>query len=573
MQQERIKLVTVVHPGGKKFMGLLLDLIAITIKEVMKRRKAPTGKSLDIGKVTDVCLNMKQVEMELVNVIKEDVKLIKSKNQAIEELLNKVGVHELPCSSEEFFLRWHDDNKSRIECDNRNSKIMEDIKQQADKLFRKADNMLMPLKHSSENFTVAQMNSVAEHYHNYLEISENIPKLTTGGHVNIQWLLTGLNFALPDIINFISSYSFTKPNSHHEELKILSRLAQDVPKVSLQLKNFEELWKKFYTSTMTAKEKIKHDREENGEAEDDETERAIRFADEREKLKPYIINTPKVYFDASVNCLKNVKVNKTRLPLVFDDDTENNETIMSQTKIFRPITQSLKEKSLNHSPKSEMGPPNMSQQGRRRRDAMELLERATSTGRNNMNSSKRYMENVSKHTLGRNLHHHSSNPHLSSTMISPDMRQLGEHFKFNPNLSTISDISRISKSSPVTSLEPISIHKRENLQLRESEVKQDKLPSYDEFPWNDLEKIKALQKSPMGKLVSNIKMDQLFELPKFQIDDATINTSSNASTFSSESQNTIRIQDSMDITFFQSMKMPADEDLFNISDTILNDIE
>lgn len=564
-----------IHPGGKKFMSLILDLIQVAMKEIMRRRKLSAGKAFDMDKVLNTVSNMKEVETDLVKSIKQETLVIKEKSCVIQELIEcKIyPAGKYPFTFVEFIEAWNDHNKNRFsEIAKRNGEI-DNVYQRTADLFERANQML-----SSKNFEVdapplSVIKEIAEFYDNAGVADESLPNPVVENKVNFTWLIIQLHLVLPTIISYVNNFTIESPESSIEEMKILQRLSVDVSKIESNIEKFGGKWRKMAREVIPKLKKEKGERDRLEEINESPEELAVKAAKEQVELDNLkILQSPKLYFDVSKNCLKHIVVKKNRLALM-DDAGEGKENLANETKLFRPMKSpyvSGKNSRMNQSKLHEMVPPK--QQPRKRLNPMEMLERAMSNdapkSRRDLNSSSRYTGTIPKFTR-------SSTPGLSSTMILPDRTQL----LFN--CSTISEIMKSSPSLPPTP-DAMKAIDEENSPWstvvdrgREANVKSTGTDS----PWPDI--MKHIQKSPKGGLTSLVSTKCSREIaPKINLNDNPLQSNSipdnfaNATNQESE-ESTIKNNNekSSDNFSFASFQLPNDENLFNISDTILNGID
>lgn len=555
LAQEKVKLVFVVHPCGKKFMSLILDLIMIATKEIMRRRKLLQGKSFDIEEVTQACSNMKEVENDLVNSIKSETKVIKEKTEAIRELIiDKIySPKEFPLTFSEFIASWHEFNQNQLMVINQRSEKMNKIHKQTSELYDRAEKLLSQKK--SYGIIAPPLNvirDIEEFYENAGVTNENVPAAITDESLNFPWLIAQLHLVLPAITTYVTNYSFESSENSIEELKVLKRLALELIKIETKFDEFATRFRKVIPAMVTKLKSAKEERQRvelDNESPEKIAARAVKDQIEMESLK--LLTSPRYYFDASKKCLKNVVVKKNRLALI--DDDEGKENLANETKLYRPTKSPFVNKTLrmNQTIVNEMGPPR--QQPRRRLDPMALLERATSSrggkSRQDLNST-RYTGTIPK-----------TSPHLSvnkfsSTMLSPDL---------NHPLFNCSTVSEICKSSPTL---PCSPAPHVLLESMFGDAAKNSLEPSTSIPWDDNTKMITIQMSPKGGLKSLVTVEEIFQnLPKLELNDETTDTSE-ATLCNEKSANS-------DSTSFSctSIMLPTDEDLFNISDTLLKELD
>lgn len=551
LAQEKVKLVFVVHPCGKKFISLILDLIMIATKEIMRRRKIPQGTSFDIEEVTQACKNMKEVENELVNSIKSETKVIKDKTEEIRELINEkiYPPNEFPLTFSEFIASWHEHNKNQLKGIKERSEKMKLVEKKTAELCVSAEQMF-----AQKNFDIIApplevIRDISQFYENAGVTNEKIPAAIVDERLNFPWLIAQLHFVLPAIIAYTSNCSFESSDNSNEELKVLKRLSLELAKIESNFDKFAEKFRKTIPAMVERLKKLKEERlriELENESPEKIAAREAKEQIEMEDLK--LLTSPRYYFDATKECLKNVVVKKNRLALI--DDDEGKENLGNESKFYRPTKSPFVNKTLkmNQTVTNEMGPPRLLQP-RRRLDPMAMLERATSRGnkpRQDLNSTR--FTGAMPKTISINK--------FSSTMLSPDLN----HPLFN--CSTVSDIS---KSSPILLYSPAPEV------LIESMFGETVKPAdNNSIPWNDSDKMKTIQMSPKGGLKPLVSVKEIFKQPpKIEVNDETIrNESSEATLCKEKSENS----DSTSFSCASIMLRHDDEDLFNVSDTILKEL-
>lgn len=574
LAQDKVKLVFVVHPNGKKFMSLILDLVVLAIKEIMKRRKFSPGKSFDIEKVTEACSNMKKIETDLSTNIKIEADVIIVKTREIQELIGKIfPANEFALSFEEFIEAWNEYNQSQLTEIKLRDKRMELVYKQTAELHARAQEMLLPKNYEISSPLLDDIKEVSTFYDNAGVTSDTIPSPITNDALSFSWLIAQLHLVLPAIIKYTSNFSLDPSNTSLEELKVLKRLSLELSKIESKADKFSANFKKemagLVVKLKTAKEQRKRQEEETLSPEV-VAEKATKNAIEFEKLK--LVNSPKLYLDTTKECLNHVVLKKDRLALMNDE--EGKESLANETMYYpRSKASHLNGQSkLNNSKNAtmnfiDMAPPKM--KPRRRLDPIQMLEKATSNeprNRHDLNSTTKYTGAVPKHS--------KVSPRFSSTMISPNLHQ---HFF---NCSTLSEINKGSPilqapGSPFQCFDAISIPESPvnfNLEIFQA---QKKPVDCQGVMWKDIDK------SPKGKLNPLVQADEIFKIsPKLALNDITLvnDTLSN----SSEVENTVINQQSnmsegaacLSSSFsFGSIRLPTDENLFNISDSILRSIE
>lgn len=493
----------------------------IALKETMKRRKIPFGKSIDIEKTEEVCTNMKQIENEMVTSINNEAKAIKAKVDAISDLLNQIYSTGEQGLALEYYVRvWHEFNSERWKTFKENSENMEIIFADMEKLRQKAREMLAPK--NFEPFVPAsdELRDLVDYYEDS----------SSAENVDLQWFIAKLHQVLPTINKFVADFSVDPANIVAEEHRVVKKLAIELEKIEVKAQELHSVLKS-KIAKIVRDLKRRHEEQKRLEAENQSPDKLkeVKARDEMELEKLKVLQPPPMYFDATKNCLKQVAVNKTRLSLLFDDGKEKDE--LNDTKMFRSMRQlSAKKAKPNQSKLGEMAPP-ARPNSRRRLDAMELLERATSN-RYDLNSSRRPTGAVPKQAL--------QVPKFSSTMLSPQLR---------PDILDCSSISAISKASPLvdTSLDRI---------LCESAIQPNSTVIHEKSsgPHSDNTTLPTI----IAADANSVNGDENGEL--------TVKPNENCSANSTGVKNA---GDSLD----QMRMRIVDDDLFNTSDTVLLEID
>lgn len=555
-------------------MCLILDLVIIALKEVMKQRKIQAGRSFDILKVTEACTNMKIVETNLVASIKNETKIIKEKTEAIQELINTkiFNLTEFPGSFFEFIEAWHEHNKSHLAEIELRSDAMESIYKKTAELYSRAQQMLQPTSYEIYAPPLALIKEVAEFYENAGVTNETLPKTIHADALNFSWLIAQLHLVLPAIIKYVGNYSLDPSDSSNEELKVLNRLVFEVKKIEAKTDELSTKFKKAIPEMIGKLKKSKLERqqlEEENQTPEELHEKAVKKEIEIEKVK--LLTSPRFYFDATTECLKHVVIKKTRLALMNDD--EGKENFGNQTKFYRSMRSPFvnRQSKLNQTSMNDMLAPK--QQPRRRLDPMELLEKATSNrGRQDLNATTRYTERYTG-TIPKQSRQLASK--FSSTMLSPELHQ---------PLFNCSTVSEIMKASPV-----VEVSEKFFDSVCQETVKAQPTTNFDlEFfkrqpkavntnPWEDPVLMKSIEMSPKGKLKAIVTADEIFQNPqKMELNgktvDENLSTSENEKTLINQNSN-VSGGAASDSYSFGSIMLPTDEDLFNISDSVLKDID
>lgn len=549
LAQEKVKLVSVVHPCGRKFMSLILSLIVLVTKEIMRRRRIPEGKSFDIDKVTKVVSDIKEIENELVTSIANEIKVVKSKTLAIEELIKHIFPPEdFPMPFNDLIKSWHEVNKVLIANLKTRDERIDSVYKKTAELQETAKTMLAPQVYDTKMPPLEVITEVAEFYKNAgLTADEDYEP-----DLNFPWLITQLHLVFPSILNYVSNFSLDPSDNKEGELKELHRLSAELIKIEEKIRKFAAVFRKKVPDMIARLTIAKEARQslKEGDQSIDDTEKEANRKIEMDKLAGLL--TPKSFFDVSKNCLKHVVVNKNRMPL-FEDERDEKENIANETKLYRSVKSPyVKNSKMNQTVMAEMAPPN--QQPRRRLDPMALLERATSNAglRNRHDATSKYTGTIPKNSR--------SAPKFSSTLMSPDLRQPA----FNCSV-----VSVIAQGSP-------AIDSPGNLTrslTREASMKSSNRISTDHLLSAQFGNFMEL--SPRGGLSQPARSEGSFKVvPKIALNDETLTQSAESTGGASCTTLVNQTGDVASETFsFGSVMMPDDENLFNISDSIMKGVE
>lgn len=486
---------------------------------------------------------MKEVENDLVNSINNETKVIKENTEKIQEMMNEkiYPPTEFPMSFPEFIAAWHEENQIKFQAIKERGEKMKTVYKKTRELCAKAEDLLAQKTYEVTPEPLEVIKSIVEFYENAGVTNEEIPAAIVDEKLNFPWLIAQLHLVLPAITSYISNSSFESAENSSEELKVLKRLSLELVKIEAKFDSFAGQFRKTIPSMVEKLKKAKEERQ-RVELENASPEKiAMRVAKEQiemESLK--LLTSPRYYFDTSKDCLKNVIVKKNRLALIDEDEGKEN---VNESKFYRPSKSPYVNKSqkMNQTISNEMGPPKL--QPRRRLDPMALLEKATSKG-----SKSRMDLNATRYTVPK-----VSVNKFSSTMLSPDLN--------NPAFFNCSTVSEISKSSPHLPFSPVV----------ESMFANDTVKPDTSIPWDDTVKMKTIQMSPKGGLKTLVPVEEIFKAPpKVELNDETMTDSTENTLCEEKSQNS---ETSFSCTSIMMMKMKSDEDLFNTSDTVLQQLD
>lgn len=519
-------------------MSLILDLIIITLKEVIKRRNYSTDVHLDIEKAEEVVDTLHEIETDLVNDVKAELKTIREKTSEIQELINSIYPSDSPVPFEEFIQNWHTLNKARFnEVQKRKAQVKE-IYKKVELLQQKGHEMLKNKEHKIEKPSDNEIKELADFYQN---IDMPIDK-----ELNIIPLILHLESSLSVIQNYIENFSYDEVEISDEEMKIVKRKLDE-------LKQFEPLIQKLNEKQKKLKEKVMKLKEERDVEEGDDE--LLNDAQGKEVMR--LLASPKHSFDTAKSNMNN-KVHKIH-KLAFGDaegTSTADHSMLNNSRLYRPLSDT----SLNRS--KEMGPPKAKDvpSRRRKRDPMAILDKALGPPRikPDLNSTA-----VNTGTAPKLV---SSTP-FSSTLLSPDLIH-------HANFSMISNISTVTQNQHVPS--------NFNLNAQSLNVQFQSIPKPDVLSMNQNPQKSSIPKTdPMVSLeeafarkMTLIEIDQnvnSMAVPKISVHDETL-CAGTSNEFSSANEITVCEKENfgaeLDTVMF-TKKQACEEDLFNVSDSVL----
>jgi hypothetical protein len=223
--QEKVKQVVVVHPHGKKFMGLVLEVIKIAHKEVLQKRFKSTSNemSLNLPAALQYAQNLHKAEKDLNQVVNEEMKVIRERTQTIQKILTSVEVMRMQHfddygNFEEFIRMWHSFLKDKSENVRKKTEEINEVVIKTQKMFERAKAMM-----------------------------QNVKFEETGSNDSLITLINRLRKCLPVIKNYLENYPLQESSISDNEIKMLqkkitdlSQLDQNVINVQHKIKSFQE---------------------------------------------------------------------------------------------------------------------------------------------------------------------------------------------------------------------------------------------------------------------------------------------------------------------------------------------
>lgn len=476
---EQVKQVNVVHPSGKKFMALILEIIQIATKEVMHKKYRCTNfdQSLDINESLKAAKTITQVESDLHKMLNEDVKVIKERSHEIQEIFSNIIGHEELIDYERFITSWLAFLKQQSKSiEQRNIKI-KDIIAKAHQLLEKAQEMM-----SKKEFVLTTIPSESF-------------------NTSVSFLIENMKKILPIIKSFIVGYPVNEVNVTAEEKQIVKQKLKDLEQMDMIVKGMTEKCKSLQTTCTKLNTMI----EARQFLDNDDTLNA-----DNDNWKLSIFTESSMNFEAAKNCTTSFDLKGfTQLALL----DENDNTARAACNFNRTLEINAAEKTFKVPSKQPILPSR-----RRRRDPMEILDKATSSG-NARNQSFMHDNSIMafKGPTSTPL------PPFSSTMLSPDMHRNNMMLNF----STVSEISMLKP------------HVESAIDRTLKDVNQN-----------------SYEKNPMEDITNSIPKISIIEatLPGDNDEEETLVQKEN---FGSELSTLIH------------RRSIADEDLFNISDSCL----
>jgi hypothetical protein len=290
-----------------------------------------------------------------------------------------------------------------------------------------------------------------------------------------------------------------------EEKRLVNQKLKDLEQMDAIVQSLTEKCKKLHTSCS----KLHAMNEERQLLDNNDT-----FCGDNDNWKLSAFTESSLTFEASKNCTTSVDLKAFNQIALLDE----NDNILRAPSHFNRTIEHMNDKTFKIPEKQ----PALPSRRRKRRDPMELLDKATSNNRANqsfMPLDNSMMMPQFKGPTSTPL------PPLSSTMLSPNMH--GNNFMLN--FSTVSEISVMS--------------------LPRSRI---------ESPIDRTFKNDSPAKSPMDDITNS--------MPKVTIIDATLTQQSGNEETLVEKENF-----GSSLTSMMRRKSIADEDLFNISDSCLEE--
>lgn len=541
LQQEKVKLAIVVHPGGKKFMSLILDLICLAIKEVMKRKSFEAGKSIDLDKTIEFTSKMEETKKSFLEVVESETKKFKEISDKIVELIYEVIIPKGSQISnlEEFMIEWSKINQEKYKQNVKNEMKLKETYKDCVKFCE----------------TLRQKLSVKI----AIECNEDktlLPKL-----------LHETNEKLSELIEYKNSATFNI--SREEQMKIeeqqefVNKMFESFNKINNDLNVMRNNMK---TEFEPFKEKVKELKNEAYlKALEEETEEMLMIRaqrDNKDKELLEMLSSPnyQLNFNPVVNLVPNEAVVNTRISLM--EETENRERFSNSPfyqvpkpgmLIRRAATSSRSTKAISFNESMKLSAPSFL----KTMDTRDLLDKATRPQVNRLNATSRLNPLIPRIKMG-------TTPKMSSTMLS------ATHFE--NGLFNCTGVSAISSSSPL-------VESPDNTECHTAiEVKEIEKIKIVETPMPKPIEMKISPRRQLTKQFEEVERNALESEPTFNGGTTMIQSTFKNHENKENMKNQANETTTTDYTF-GNFKIKNDEDfktsedLCDVSDTVLNDID
>lgn len=381
---EKLKHVT--HPSGKKFMGLMLEIINIAIKEIMmkKYKNSNFNKSLDIYATKTIVEKVHQLESEHEHFINDEIKQIRERISVIQSIINEIQNESEVMKGmefEEFINLWHDFLKNRAHMIKKGNKKINEIYENARQIVEKYQRML-----------------------------SNDTKVSTTCTSQLNFLIENIRSSLPVIKQFIENYPIEESVVTQNERRLVKNKEDDLQELNILVKDVAEKCKNLNEVTMKAYTAFQARTSDESLLLNETVSNSWNFS---------ILKDPSYHFDSKGSMMHFDPRKFTNLAFVSSNNKQSN--IINHTMINPNVFKIPDPKSI-HIPSR-----------RHRTRAVDVLNQATSSVPTRLQASFRdqSLMMARKDTF-------TSTP-LSSTMMSNN----GLH-NFALNISGISDISVLS---------------------------------------------------------------------------------------------------------------------------------
>lgn len=531
LQQEKVKAAFVVHPGGRKFMSLVLDLIQLAILEVMKKKNYETEKSIDIENTASLAEKMQESDKNFQEIIELEISKFKRICDSIELLfVDRIMPADSLVVVENFMENWNDFNKATNAKIKSTDCLVTKTAKSAERLLENATKML-----SFTNKDIDEMSSDADN-----KSGDSLPVI-----------LRAVQRLLPVIVDFIrkfySSLDFNQQSALEGERKFVS---EKFDSLSAILSGLKDISVRMDTSVKPWIEKMeKKKRDDKNAKEEEEPEYMIALKAERERKDQELMSLlRRPNYTLNVHAaIENETCRRISLKEEISSKPQNklNETALYRMPRVSVIKKAPRVPTIGCNSSFLMKPP-ASSSVLGRINTRDLLERATSRPPRQLRPDQsRYLGVVPKIIT----------PKMSSTMLSTDQ----EHGLFD--CTGVSEIR--SNYSPM-----IESPREDDTPLKPAAV-----AAIDAFV---TPMMKSEDISPRRKLISQFekepKMDQnspTLEIPTVQ---NILESDESEKTISNEKSSSGSNGTCIDSTF-AAFQLKNDEDLFDVSDTVLNDFD
>lgn len=512
-------------------MSLVLDLIQLAILEVMKKKNYETEKSIDLEKTANLAEKMRESDKNFQEMIEIEISKFKRICDSIELLfVDRIMPADSLVVVENFMESWNDFNRATDAKIKSTDCLVTKTVKSAERLLENAMKML-----SFTNKDIDEMSSESDN-----QSDDSLPMI-----------LRAVQRLLPVIVDFIrkfySSLDVDQLSALEEERKFVSDKFDSLSAILSGLKDISVKMDTSIKPWIEIMEKKKRD--DKISKEEEEPEYMIALKAERERKDQELMSLlRRPNYTLNVHAaMENETCRRISLTEEIFSKPQNklNETALYRMPRVSFIKKAPRAPTIGCNNSFLMKPP-ASSSVFGRINTRDLLERATSRAPRQLRPDQSRCLGVVPKII---------TPKLSSTMLSTDQ----EHGLFD-----CTGVSEIRSNSPM-----VESPREDDTPLKPV------VAAVDVYFVTPMMKNEDL--SPRRKLISQFekepKLDQnspTLEIPtveNVQEPDESEKTISNEK--SSSGSNGTCIIDST----FAAFQLKNDEDLFDISDTVLNDFD
>lgn len=513
-------------------MSLVLDLIQLAILEVMRKKNYETEKSIDMEKTADLAEKMRESDKNFQEMIELEISKFKRISDSIELLfVDTIMPADSLVVVENFVESWNNFNRATNAKIKSTDCLVTKTVKSAERLLENAMKML-----SFTSKDIDEMSSDAEN-----QSDDSLPVI-----------LRAVQRLLPVIVDFIrkfySSLDVNQLSALEEERKFVSEKFDSLSAIVSGLKDISVRMDTSIKPWIEIMEKKKRD--DKISKEEEEPEYMIALKAERERKDQELMSLLR-----RPNYTINVQAameNETCRRISLKEDTSSksqnklNETVLYRMPRVSFIKKAPQVPTIGCNSSFLMKPP-ASSSVFGRINTRDLLERATSRAPKQLRpdqSRSRYLGVVPKIIT----------PKLSSTMLSTDQ----EHGLFD-----CTGVSEIRSNSPM-----IESPREDDTPLKPA------VAAVDAYFVTPMMKNEDL--SPRRKLISQFekepKLDQNSPTLEIPMVENVLEADESEKTISNEKSSSGSNGTCIDSTF-AAFQLKNDEDLFDVSDTVLNDFD